>query len=112
MPHLNNDMEGCIEACTNCHHVCTETLSHCLETGGEHTEAAHVRLLLDCAAICQTSADFMLRGSEFHPHVCGVCAEICDRCATDCERFSDDSEMQRCAQACRRCAESCRRMAA
>ena len=29
-----------------------------------------VRLLLDCAEICRTSADFMIRGSELHPHIC------------------------------------------
>lgn len=112
MPHLSAEMEGCIEACAECHHVCVETVTHCLEQGGAHAAAAHVRVLLDCAEICQTSADFMLRGSEFHARVCGVCADVCERCAADCARFGDDQEMQRCADVCRRCAESCRRMAA
>ena len=75
-----------------------------------HAEAAHIRLLLDCAEICQTSANFMLRGSDLHARVCAVCAEVCERCAQDCETFEEDF-MQACAQECRRCAESCRRMA-
>jgi hypothetical protein len=106
MPHLSPEMESCIEACTACHHVCLETVAHCLKRGGNHAEEGHIRLLLDCAHICQTSADFMLRGSSFHDAVCGVCAKVCSTCAADCERFSDDAEMIRCAEQCRLCAES------
>jgi hypothetical protein len=70
-----------------------------------------VGLLLDCADICQTSTNFMLRNSPLHGQTCRLCAEVCERCAEDCERFRDDAAMQNCAQVCRRCAESCRRMA-
>jgi hypothetical protein len=104
-------MRECIQNCTECHNVCVETIDHCLRLGGPHAAAGHIRLLLDCAQICATSADFMLRGSDFHPPVCGVCAEVCDRCAESCEQFGDDAQMRRCAGLCRRCAESCRHMA-
>ncbi len=104
-------MEECIQACTNCHHICLETISHCLQMGGKHAESNHIRLLLDCAQICQTSADFMLRGSDLHPRTCGVCAEVCERCADDCERVDpNDTQMRACADVCRRCAASCRQM--
>jgi hypothetical protein len=104
-------MQQCIDECLSCHRVCVETTQHCLQMGGRHAEASHIRLMLDCAEICQTSANFMLRGSDLHAHTCGVCAEVCQRCAEDCERFGDDQMMMQCAQACRRCAESCRQMA-
>ena len=81
---------------------------HC----GPHAEAAHIQLLLDCAEICQTSANFMIRGSQFHRRTCATCAEVCAACAEDCARFGDDTQMQRCAEMCRGCAESCQRMAA
>ena len=106
-------MHECINNCTNCHNICMETVMHCLQMGGKHAEAVHIRLLLDCAEICATSANFMLRGSDLHPRTCAVCAEACERCADDCERIGpDDQMMQRCAEMCRRCADSCRRMAA
>ena len=108
----SQDMEQCIQECLNCHRVCLSTVAYCLQMGGQHAGATHITLLLDCAEICQTSANFMLRGSQFHMRTCGVCAEVCDRCAEDCAQFGDDRMMQECAQACRRCAESCRRMAA
>jgi hypothetical protein len=114
MPHqLSQHMRGCIEHCSNCHNICLETAMHCLQMGGKHAEAGHIRALLDCAQICATSADFMLRGSEMHARICGVCAEACERCAEACERIADGDElMLRCAELCRRCAESCRQMAA
>lgn len=111
MPQISQEMRDCIQECQSCHAVCIETVTHCLQKGGQHAEAEHIRLLLDCVEICQTSANFMLRGSDLHVHTCAACAEVCERCAEDCERMADDDMMRRCAEACRRCAESCRRMA-
>lgn len=111
MTHHAAGMQECIDSCTTCHAVCVETIDHCLHKGGRHAEAAHIRLLRDCAQICATSADFMLRNSDVHHLTCAVCAEVCSRCADDCERLADDHMMKRCADTCRRCAESCARMA-
>jgi hypothetical protein len=102
----------CIQNCLDCHRACVQTLTYCLQEGGEHAEADHVRLMLDCAQICQTAADFMLRGSALHAHVCGACAEVCQACADDCGRTASDLRMKACADTCRHCADSCRDMAA
>lgn len=104
-------MRECISACTACHDVCVETVAHCLHKGGSHAGPHHIRLLLDCAEICQASANFMLRGSDLHTDVCAVCADVCQRCAEDCGRMSEDEEMRSCAEICRACAESCMGMA-
>ncbi|CAN5706634.1 four-helix bundle copper-binding protein [soil metagenome] len=110
---LNTEMRECIANCTECHTICVETANHCLQMGGEHADASHIRELLDCAQACAISADFMLRGSQLHAGTCGVCADACERCAESCELIGGNDElMQRCAEICRRCAESCRRMAA
>lgn len=108
----DNDMRQCIENCLQCHRVCVETLAYCLQKGGKHAEAKHLRLLMDCAEICQTSANFMLRGSELHTRTCFACAEVCERCADACARMGDDATMKACEDMCRRCADSCRNMSA
>jgi hypothetical protein len=108
----SKEIKECIENCMNCHCTCLGTVTYCLEMGGRHAEASHIRLMLDCAEICQTSANFMIRGSDLHGRTCAVCAEVCERCAEDCGRMSDDEQMRACAEMCRRCAESCREMAA
>ena len=79
--------------------------------GGEHAEQKHIRLLADCAQICQTNADFMMRGSELHHEVCAACAEVCWRCGNYCALIAADEQMQECAECCMRCEESCGEMA-
>lgn len=107
---FDDSMKICIENCTRCHQICLSTLQHCIETGGRHIEPAHLLLMQDCANICATSADFMLRGSSFHEATCKACSEICQACADDCARFEGDQMMQECAEACRACADSCAAM--
>lgn len=107
-----NTMQDAIKNVQECHQICLETKKHCLEKGGEHAEAQHIGLLSDCAELCIASEHFMMKDSQYHGQVCGVCAEACAKCAESCESFSDDEQMQRCAEVCRRCEESCRSMAA
>jgi hypothetical protein len=127
-------MQECIQNCLTCHQVCLETFNYSLWLSGRYTESVHLRLLLDCAEICQTSANFMLRGSDLHRETCRACAVICENCATDCDRYAVPSEgsgapmsrhsgpprvskenvdeqMKYCAQIARQCAKSCREMA-
>lgn len=108
--HVSAEMQQCIDACDNCRAACLATAAYCLEKGGKHAQAEHIRLLLDCAEICATSANFMLRGSDLHGAICAACAEVCDACAESCESMPDE-QMRECADACRKCAERCRRMA-
>lgn len=109
MPH-DTAMESGIRTALDCHSICLETVTHCLTKGGTHAQPDHIRLLLDCAEICQTAANFMTRRSTLHTETCRVCADVCDRCAESCEQLGDDESMRRCAEMCRACAESCRQM--
>jgi hypothetical protein len=115
MPHANElsaEMRNCISNCLDCHAICKETIAHCLMMGGEHASAEHQRIMADCAQACLTSADFMLRMSDYHPHYCDTCADICNACAESCDRLGKrDQTMQKCAELCRRCEQSCRSMA-
>jgi hypothetical protein len=108
---LSPEMQQCLDNCMACHRLCTETAAHVLHGGHVHSEAKHLVALLDCAQICLTHADFMVRRSPHHAHLAGECAEICSACAALCEEHEDpDGEMAACAKACRACAESCSKM--
>lgn len=101
-------MQEAITACLDCHSMCLRTaMTYCLEKGGRHVEQKHLRLMLNCAELCQTSANFMLSDSPLHGRVCAVCAEACDACAKSCEQVGD---MRECVEECRSCAKSCRTM--
>jgi hypothetical protein len=105
------DMAHCLEDCLSCFRSCLATVTYCLTRGGRHAELAHVRTLLDCADICDTSARFLGRSSPLHARTCSACAEICRTCESTCRRMPEDEVMQRCANACRICADSCEAMA-
>lgn len=110
MPHTTDpNMQSCIDACNQCYQTCLhEAMNQCLESGGKHVAPDHMRLMLNCAQICQTSTNFMLSSSAFSNQVCSVCAEVCDACAKSCEQLNG---MEECGRVCRECAESCRQMA-
>jgi hypothetical protein len=105
----SNEVLECIKDSLDCYQSCTETAVKCLTMGGMHAEKEHLNLLMDCAKICNTNADFMLRNSTYSPQTCGITADICDECADTCDRFEEDF-MKDCAHVCRRCSESCREM--
>ena len=106
---MNPAMQECIKVCEDCHRTCLEmAMMHCLQMGGKHVEPEHFRLMINCAEICQTSANFMASGSKFHQRTCAVCADVCEACAKSCEEVGD---MDACVSACRRCAASCKDMA-
>jgi hypothetical protein len=107
---MSADMRKCIDDCLSCSSVCAETLHHCLMMGGKHAEVEHVTIMLDCAEICQTSANFMLRQSPAHVETCGTCAAVCRACEESCRQLDGDF-MKRCADECGSCAECCERMA-
>ncbi len=110
-PHMPSEaMQRCIDLCRRCHESCLGMLTrHCVEVGGKHLAADHVRLMIDCATLCQTAADLMTSGSRFHARVCGVCADVSEACAKSCAGLDG---MESCVQVCSDCAASCREMAA
>lgn len=110
--HHSSEMDACIQACLDCSRECLSCATgHCLESGGKHTEPRHLRLMLDCADICQTSAAFMTRHSDLHQRTCELCAEVCAACAMSCSHI-DDEHIRHCAETCRRCIDACQAMTA
>jgi hypothetical protein len=104
------DTQDCIDNCLACSEVCWGmATTHCLQLGGEHVKQAHLALMLNCAELCRTAAQFMLSGVAVHRHVCAACAKVCAACADDCASIG---QMDTCVIACRRCADSCAKMAA
>ena len=110
--HSDDEMQKCIQLCRDCNAICTQTIAHCLKLGGRHAAPDHIRLLVDCAQMCATAADYMIRESPFHDRICRLCSELCKQCGKDCEQVAGDDQMvKQCIEICRKCAGSCERMA-
>jgi hypothetical protein len=108
VPHAPAEVQRLIGLCLDCHATCEATVSHCLMRGGRHAQPAHFRILRDCAQLCLTTADLMLRGSDVFERTCAACEEICRRCADSCDRVDGhDVVMEQCSKICRDCARIC-----
>lgn len=96
----------CLEACADCYQTCTETIAKCLTMGGVHSDPRLINLMTDCATICITNINFILRSSTYYPQTCDMAVGICDECGDECDKFEEDF-MKQCAAVCQRCAETC-----
>ncbi len=109
MHQLSRQVQEAVTALQQCHTTCLSMATvHCLEMGGEHAKPQHIRLMLDCAAMCAFTSDALVRKSQFHNRFAALCAEVCKTCAEDCGKIGD---MDECEAGCRRCAEHCEAVA-
>ena len=108
---IDEEMQECIDNCHQCHELCSAAMQYCLQKGDEYAALGHIRVLIDCAQICQSCEDFLLRGSDLHPAICEACAKVCLRCAESCLGLDSDPLMKECADSCQRCADSCTALA-
>jgi uncharacterized membrane protein len=74
-----------------------------------------IRLCLDCADVCTTTAAVMSRPADYDADVARplleACVAICRNCGDECERHARMHEHCRvCAEACRRCEQACREL--
>lgn len=102
----------CIEACFDCSQTCTSCADACLSEDGVNEMRKCIRLDLDCADICATTARVLTRQTEYDAPTSKAqlesCRAICVACAEECERHADmHGHCKLCAEACRGCAEAC-----
>jgi hypothetical protein len=95
-----------MESCTQCHQTLMHTaMQYSLPHGGKQLMPEHFRLLVNCAELCQTTANFQLSDSPFCRQLSLLNAQMCEACAASCEEIGD---LDDCVQACRQCADCCR----
>ncbi|MDO8410932.1 MAG: four-helix bundle copper-binding protein [Phenylobacterium sp.] len=104
-------MDDCVALCIASHRSCLTSARHVIEQPGLRAPAQFVALLQDCAELCQTTANSMLRGAPTHTLLCSACADLCAACAQACDAFKGDAVLTRCAATCRECGAACRHMA-
>jgi hypothetical protein len=109
---ITPQMRDCIEAASMCYTVCTETLTYSLNAGAALSEGDHIRFLIDCCEVCQTTQNSLLRVSAVGTMLVAVCAEACERVAESCRRVDEsDEQLALCAATCDRTADACRGLA-
>jgi hypothetical protein len=96
-----------IDALQDCAQTCTADADADLSEQHLANLVRCVRLCMDCADICATTARVMTRQTEFDPD---AVAPLLEACATMCRVSGDECERHAHLHAhCRLCAEVCRR---
>lgn len=99
-------------ACVACREACQAAIAHCLQERGDAEDAAHVRLMRECAARCETA----VAASAGDGDVTAALAAACESAAEVARALTDlpggDPKLESCIQACYDCARSCTEMAA
>jgi hypothetical protein len=106
-----------IEATTDCGQACTQCADDCLsEEGRQQHLVKCIRLNLDCADVCATTARVLSRQTEYDANVTRAIVEACIVAAAaagdECERHGEHGmeHCTVCAEACRTCEEACGRL--
>lgn len=95
-----------ITTCQECHLICQESLAfHGDEEGGKQLSSQHIKRMMACIELCQTTANMLAIHAPLLDQICELCARICEQCATSCDAKEHES-MKQCASACQRCAKA------
>ncbi len=97
---LIKKLDICIAACNFC-------ASSCLQEDNVKMMADCIRLDMDCAEVCRTTAILLARDSKHGKHLLSECIELCEACAAECSKHEHD-HCKACAKACTECAEVCK----
>lgn len=97
-----NEFNKCAEACYEC-------VNACLAAQDISSRKNCIKLLLECAKMCETTAFIMSMDGKFVKRQSALCAEVCDVCSQECALLKEE-HCQKCAQECRHCADACKEM--
>lgn len=98
-----------IAVLNNCVAECNHCATACLDEQDVKMLSKCIKLDIDCAEICSTTASLLARDSDHGHHLLKECVEVCNACADECEKHSamGMEHCKTCAEACRACADAC-----
>jgi hypothetical protein len=102
-----------IDALTDCAQACTADADADLSEPDVAGMVTCIRLCLDCADICTTTASVTSRPADYDASITRplleACIASCKSCGDECERHGMmHAHCRVCAEACRRCEHACR----
>jgi hypothetical protein len=104
-----------IDALTDCAQVCTADADIDMSEPDLSDLIKCMRLCMDCADICMTTARVTSRQTQSDASVMRAmleaCISCCQSCGDECGRMAMmHAHCQVCEQACRRCEQACREL--
>src|SRR3546814_19331761 len=84
MTGMDMSMDDCIDMCIASNRMCMETANYAAKRGGALAAPVMLAMLAECAALCQPTANYMLRVPPLQPLLCRACASTCPSSAAEC----------------------------
>lgn len=111
-PSAQEVIRRCIAACLDCSATCTGCADACLSEQNIPHLVHCLRLDLDCADICGTTARVVGRLTKPNKAttaaILQACIAACQACGEECTKHAQmHAHCRVCAEACRACAEAC-----
>lgn len=105
-------LAAAVDALNDCAQACTADADDDLSEPDVAQMVKCIRLCLDCAGICTTTASVASRQTDYDANVTRpllqACIAACKICADECEQHAMmHAHCLVCAQACRRCEGTC-----
>jgi hypothetical protein len=101
---------GTLRMLQDCSSMCNKMCDVLLNRQDVHQRRHQLKLLADCASICELCAKFVAGNSLLMKSICEYCAYVCEVCGNECLKHPDQ-ESQMCGQMCLNCARECRSLA-
>jgi hypothetical protein len=111
--HSLGVLVAAIDALNDCAQACTGDADDDLSEPNVAEMVKCIRLCLDCADVCTTTARVSSRQTGYDANVTKAlveaCIVVCEACADECDRHAQmRAHCRVCAEACRRCETACR----
>lgn len=106
-PHMLMPTGRLMQILHHCATICFMTSDKLLSRSDAHARRSQIKLLSDCAAICEVCAKFISSNSLLMKSICEYCAYVCEVCGHEC-LMHPDQESQMCGRICLNCAKECR----
>ena len=108
-------LASAIDALTDCAQACTADADDDLSEPNVADMVKCIRLCLDCADICTTTAGVVSRQTDYDANVTRpllqACIASCKSCGDECHNHAAmHAHCRVCEQACRRCEKACRQL--
>ncbi|HXW34610.1 MAG TPA: four-helix bundle copper-binding protein [Acidimicrobiales bacterium] len=109
-----SSLSEAIDAIDDCVQACIADVDYDLAEPNVNEMVECIRLCLNCADICGTTARVLSRQSgsdaDLTKSLLMTCESISNLCGGECERHAHHEHCRICAEACRRCEKACREL--
>jgi hypothetical protein len=99
-------IQNLILVCNQCANNCYSCFQSCLDEFHCEKKKKCLKILMDCALICEMTATLLSLNSQFIIEQISVCEKVCLACATECENFFEEYCLE-CQNVCRECYREC-----